>query len=138
MLRYIFNLSLRWETAGITKNPTAGIPLLEENNKNERYLSADEASKLIGALKKSQNKMLQYIVPMLLLTGARRNEVLKAKWGDFNFEQKVWRIPVSKSGKARQVPVSDGVLYLLYLTRSRLRIFQIAEILDLEAFSLGL
>ena len=26
----------------------------------------------------------------------------------------------------------------LYLTRSRLRIFQIAEILDLEAFSLGL
>lgn len=26
----------------------------------------------------------------------------------------------------------------IYLTRSRLRIFQIAEILDLEAFSLGL
>ena len=28
--------------------------------------------------------------------------------------------------------------FWLYLTRSRLRIFQIAEILDLEAFSLGL
>ena len=113
MLRYIFNLSIRWETAGITKNPTAGIPLLEENNKNERYLTGDEANKLIVALQSLQNKMLQYIVPMLILTGARKNEVLTAKWEDFNFEQKIWRIPTSKSGKARHVPISDGVLYLL-------------------------
>ncbi len=113
MLRYIFNLSIRWETAGITKNPTAGIPLLEENNKKERYLTGDEANKLIVALQTSQNKMLQYIVPMLILTGARKQEVLKAKWEDFNLDQKVWRIPTSKSGKARHVPISDGVLYLL-------------------------
>ena len=113
MLRYIFNLSIRWETAGITKNPTSGISLLEENNKNERYLTGDEANKLIVALQSLQNKMLQYIVPMLILTGARKNEVLTAKWEDFNFEQKIWRIPTSKSGKARHVPISDGVLYLL-------------------------
>jgi len=113
MLRYIFNLSIRWETAGITKNPTAGIPLLEENNKNERYLTGDEANKLIVALQSSQNKMLQYIVPMLILTGARKQEVLKAKWEDFNLDQKLWRIPTSKSGKARHVPISDGVQYLL-------------------------
>lgn len=31
-LRYIFNLAVKWETADISKNPTAGIPLLEENN----------------------------------------------------------------------------------------------------------
>ena len=57
--------------------------------------------------------MLQYIVPMLILTGARKNEVINAKWEDFNFEQKVWRIPMSKSGKARYVPLSDGVEQLL-------------------------
>ena len=108
MLRYIFNLAIKWETAGITKNPTAGIPLLEENNKKERYLTGDEANKLIVALQKSENKMLKYIVPMLILTGARKNEVLTAKWEDFNLEQKIWRIPTSKSGKARHVPISDG------------------------------
>ena len=113
MLRYIFNLAIKWETAGITKNPTAGIPLLEENNKKERYLTGDEANKLIVALQKSENKMLKYIVPMLILTGARKNEVLTAKWEDFNLEQKIWRIPTSKSGRARHVPISDGVLYLL-------------------------
>jgi len=113
MLRYIFNLSIRWETPGITKNPTADIPLLEENNKKERFLTAEEARALVEQLKNSDNKMLQYIIPMLILTGARKNEVLKAKWEDFNFEQRVWRIPVSKSGKARHVPISDGVQYLL-------------------------
>ena len=113
MMRYIFNLSIRWETVGITKNPTAGIPLLEENNKKERFLSAEEARALVEQLKSSDNKMLQYIIPMLILTGARKNEVLKAKWEDFNVEQRLWRIPVSKSGKARHVPISDGVQYLL-------------------------
>jgi integrase len=113
LLRYIFNLSIQWETIGVTKNPTAGIPLLEENNKNERYLSAQEANVLISALQSSENTMLQYIIPMLILTGARKNEVLKAKWVDFNFEQRVWRIPVTKSGKARHVPISDGVIHLL-------------------------
>jgi integrase len=113
LLRYIYNCAIRWETTGITKNPTNNIPLLEENNKKERFLSKEEAEKLLGAIQKSPNKMLQYIVPMLILTGARKNEVLKAKWEDFNFEQKVWRIPMSKSGKARYVPLSDRVEKLL-------------------------
>jgi integrase len=113
LLRYIFNLSIQWETPGISKNPTSGIPLLEENNKMERYLSAEEANRLITALQSSENTMLQYIIPMLILTGARKNEVLNAKWEDFNFENRIWRIPVTKSGKARHVPISDGVIHLL-------------------------
>lgn len=112
LFRYIFNCAIKWETPGITKNPTAGISLLEENNKKERFLSAIEVNALVSALKASDNKMLQYIIPMLILTGARKGEVLKAKWEDFNFEQRVWRIPLSKSGKARHVPMSDSVLTL--------------------------
>jgi integrase len=113
LLRYIYNLAIKWEMAGITKNPTAGIPLLEENNQKERYLTAEEARKLVGALKSSCNEMLQYIIPMLILTGARKNEVQQAKWEDINWEQRIWRIPLSKSGKARHVPISDGALILL-------------------------
>jgi integrase len=113
LLRYIFNLAVRWETAGISKNPTAGIPLLEENNKKERYLTPEEARKLVGALKGSYNSMLQYIIPMLILTGARKMEVQCARWEDINWEQRIWRIPLSKSGKARHVPISDGALILL-------------------------
>ena len=57
--------------------------------------------------------MLKFIVPMLILTGARKREVLDAKWQDFDFLRRIWRIPTPKSGKARHVPLSDGVISLL-------------------------
>ena len=113
MMRYIFNLAVRWEVPGIKANPTKGVPLMEENNKKERYLSVDEAQRLYEAVCKSQNTMLKYIVPMLILTGARKREVLDAKWEDFDFARRIWRIPMSKSGKARRVPLSDGALNIL-------------------------
>ena len=113
MMRYIFNLALKWEVPGIKVNPCKGIPLMEENNKMERYLSVEEAQRLYEAVCKSENTMLKYIVPMLILTGARKREVLDAKWDDFDLGRRAWRIPISKSGKARHVPLSDGALALL-------------------------
>ena len=113
LIRYIFNLALRWETPGVVKNPSTGIPLFEENNKKERYLNQDEAQRLYAAVLKSDNPMLQYIVPMLILTGARKREVLDARWSDLDIERRQWRIPVTKSGKVRFVPLSDGVIKLL-------------------------
>lgn len=113
MMRYIFNLTLKWEVPGIKVNPCKGIPLMEENNKMERYLSVEEAQRLYAAVCKSENAMLKYIVPMLILTGARKREVLDAKWSDFDLSRRAWRIPITKSGRARHVPLSDGALTLL-------------------------
>jgi integrase len=113
MMRYIFNLALKWEVQGIKANPCKGIPLMEENNQMERYLSVDEVEHLYLAVCKSENTMLKYIVPMLILTGARKREVLDAKWEDFDLGRRAWRIPISKSGKARHVPLSDGALNVL-------------------------
>ena len=107
LLRYLFNLAIKWEIAGITSNPTSGIPLLKENNQNERFLSALDAKALLRAINYSRNKMLKHIVPMLILTGARKREVLDAKWEDFDIARQIWRIPTTKSGKARVVPLSD-------------------------------
>ena len=78
MLRFIFNLAQKWEIAGVKSNPSRGIPLLEENNKRERYLSVDEAQRLYESVCKG-GTMLKFIVPMLILTGARKREVLDAR-----------------------------------------------------------
>jgi integrase len=50
---------------------------------------------------------------MLILTGARKREAMNAKWSDFDFEHRRWRIPVTKLGKPRHVPLSDGAITLL-------------------------
>ena len=113
LLRYMFNLAIKWETPGITKNPTAGFPLMPEDNKKERFLTTDEAQVLYEKLKQSDNSMLQFIVPMLILTGARKREVLDARWQDFDFERRSWRIHTTKLGRPRHVPLSDGAISLL-------------------------
>jgi len=111
--RYIFNCAIKWETQGIVKNPTTGIELYPENNKRERYLTDDEALKLFEVLEQSDAKQLKYIISMLLLTGARKNEVLQAKWSDFDLERRLWKIEFNKSGRTRYVPISDGSIQVL-------------------------
>jgi integrase len=113
LLRYMLNLAKKWGVPGSDKNPASGVPLFEENNKRERYLTAAEAQQLVGAMKDSDNSQLQYIVPLLLLTGCRKRELLDAQWQHFDLARRLWRIPISKSGKARHVPLSEGVLQLL-------------------------
>ena len=75
--------------------------------------TVDEAQRLYTAVCQSDLTMLQYIVPMLILTGARKREVLDAKWEDFDLVRHLWRIPTTKSGKHRFVPLSDGAVALL-------------------------
>lgn len=121
LLRYMFNLAIKWEVEGVFRNPTAGIPLLKENNQVERFLSAEEAKALLIAIKASKNPMLQHIVSMLILTGARKREVLDAKWEDFDMERTSWRIPNTKAGKARIVPLSDTATALLTKLKKKKR-----------------
>lgn len=113
LMRYVYNLAIKWETPGVVKNPVSGTPLLEENNQRERFLSSEEVDRLVYCVRHSRNEMLQYIVPGLILTGARKQELLRARWQDFCYDTKIWRIPMSKSGKARHVPISDALRLLL-------------------------
>ncbi|MDR5900315.1 tyrosine-type recombinase/integrase [Halomonas vilamensis] len=113
MTRYIFNLALKWEVEGMTRNPTAGIDVYPVNNQRERYLKDDEALRLFEALEASPNPLLPFIVAMLLLTGARRREVLNARWEDVDLDSRLWRIEFNKTGKTRHVPLSTGALSLL-------------------------
>jgi integrase len=113
LLRYAMNLAVRWEIAGMTKNPTKEVALFEDPSNKERYLSEEEAQTLYRAVQASVNPMLQYIIPMLILTGARKREVLDAKWTEFDLERRQWRVSITKAGKPRYVPLSDGVVQLL-------------------------
>ena len=113
LMRYMFNLAKKWKLPGADFNPTIGVPMYEANNARERYLTAEETQRLKVALVRSDNTQLQYIVPLLLMTGARKRELLEAQWEHFDLERRSWRIPMSKSGKARYVPLSTTVLEVL-------------------------
>ncbi|TCO73768.1 tyrosine-type recombinase/integrase [Chromatocurvus halotolerans] len=113
LCRYILNCAINWETPGIEANPSKGIALLPENNKRERYLSQDESKRLFTALEHSDNPSLKYIVALLLLTGARKREVLDARWEDFDLQRRIWTIEFNKLGRPRYIPIADGVARVL-------------------------
>lgn len=112
LLRYIFNLALRWEIPGISRNPTRSVNLLRDDKKCERFLTKEEAHRLYQAIEHSDNQQLKYIVPLLLLTGVRKRELLDAQWKDLDFKNGLWNIPFGKTG-FRAVPLSDGAIAIL-------------------------
>lgn len=119
LLRYGFELAIRWHTQGVKLNPVKEIKNLRDDNKIERFLSAEQAERLMTAVRQSESEMLPHIVMFLIYTGAQKREVLDAQWKDVDWQQKSWRIPRTKSGKVRHVPLSEGAYNLLLKLKSQ-------------------
>jgi integrase len=50
-----------------------------------------------------------------VLTAARTNEVMGAKWGEVDFDRRVWTVPAERTKRERefQIPLSDGAMAVL-------------------------
>jgi integrase len=102
-----FELAMRWNISGAERNPVRGIPRRRFANARERFLNEKEAERLRQAVAQSRNRQLPAIVGLLLLTGARVSEILSAEWANVDLERRSLLIPMSKTGKARRVPLSN-------------------------------
>ena len=133
LLRYGFTLALRWKVPGVESNPVKEVKNLRDDNKIERFLTNAQMSRLLDAVRESESEMLPHIVMFLLYTGARKREVLDATWADVDWSRKSWRIPKTKSGKIRHIPLSVGALQLLATLRDlSLPLGQVSDALQTE------
>lgn len=135
LLRYGYELALRWKVPGVETNPVKEIKNLRDDNRIERFLSNEQTINLLDAVKQSESEMLQYIVLFLIYTGARKREVLDAKWQDIDWDQKSWRIPKTKSGKVRHVPLSKGALSVLETLKMLILQGRLGDYLKASQFS---
>lgn len=117
LLRHAFRLAIDWEVPGLRVNPCTKVPLPKVHNERQTFLSSEEAQRLLEAVRSSPNDQLEAIVLFLLLTGARKWEALDAKWEHIYWDQRLWFIPVTKTGQPRHVPLSDGGLLVLRTQR---------------------
>ena len=108
-----FELARRWNIPGSEINPVKGVPRVKFSNAREKFLTPKEAKRLMKAVENSDNTQLKHIVGLLLLTGARRNELLHAKWSHIDLERKTWLIPTSKTGTHRYVPLSGAAIAII-------------------------
>jgi integrase len=99
LLSKMFNLAtVDWELR--PDNPAKGIKKYDEPPR-ERYLDEDELGRLVDALKHHSNQVAANVVRMLLLTGARRGEVLGAAWNEFDLSAGVWTKPSAHTKRKR-------------------------------------
>jgi len=89
----------------IETNPAARVPLLKENAPRTRTLSEGEEKQLRAAVAAEADPFVRVAFTLLLDTGARLSEVLRARWEDFDLDAGTWRIPSPKVGKPQAVPV---------------------------------
>ncbi len=112
LLSKMFSLAVRWEYR--PDNPVKGIQRNPER-KRARYLSGDELRRLTATLAKHPNLASANVIRLLLLTGARRGEVLSATWDQFDLDAGVWTKPSAhtKQKKEHRVPLSAAAMKLL-------------------------
>lgn len=118
VIRKSLNLAVRW--GWVAKNPAVGVERFAEE-KRQRYLSDAELKRLSAALDAHPNQVACDSIRLLLLTGARKMEVLAAEWTMFDFETGIWTKPSShtKQKKVHRVPLSQPAIALLAALRDR-------------------
>jgi len=118
LLATLFNVAssdaLRWRT----DNPARGVTKYAETPR-QRYLKGDEIARLAAVLANWRNRQVADAVRMLMLTGARRGEVLGAGWDQFDLEAGIWTKPASTTKQRREhvVPLGAPARLLLAATR---------------------
>lgn len=112
LIRAMFNLAIK--NGWLASNPAVGIERYREEPR-ERYLTAGELDRLWAALARHWNQSSANAIRLLLLTGARRGEVLGASWGEFDLDAGTWTKPGSrtKSRRSQRLPLNGAALGLL-------------------------
>jgi integrase len=118
LLSKMFALSVLWNMR--SNSPVRGVQRNQEI-KRKRYLSGDELNRLTKTLTAYHNVEVTDAITLLLLTGARKSEVLSATWSQFDFGAGTWTKPgaTTKQKTDHIVPLSAPARQLLAQIRER-------------------
>jgi integrase len=118
LLSKMFSLSIRWEMR--TDNPCQHAVERNPETKRKVYLKPEQIAPLSEALAAHPDQNIADAVRLLLLTGARRGEVLGARWDQFDLGAGKWVKPASttKQDELHEIPLSAPALELLVRRRA--------------------
>ncbi len=111
LLSVVFSKAIEfgiWDNA----NPAQGIKKFKEQSR-DRFLQSDELPHFFQALAEENNPIFRDYFLILLLTGARRSNVLQMKWEEISFDRREWRIPRTKNDAAQIITLTDEAITIL-------------------------
>lgn len=99
----------------ILENPCVGLKKAEHEKARDRFLTVEEAAKIWIASEKLSTPSRQAI-RLLLLTGARRDEIRCLEWTEIDLENCLWTLPATrnKTKTVRQTPLGPIAIETLH------------------------
>ena len=111
-----FNTLCGWavERGVLNTNPCTGIRPPADEIARDRILSDDELAALWRASDGLEQPYTEFI-KLLILTGARRNEIAELRWREVDLDAKLWTLPKERAKNAREhvIPLSDTAVEIL-------------------------
>jgi integrase len=106
LIRQMFNKATIWGLYN-GSNPIKGVKLPRIDNQRTRFLSHEEAHKLLEELKKRSLQVHDQAL-MALYSGLRFGEIAALKWGDIDHDHGIVQVRDGKAG-SRQAFMTDSV-----------------------------
>lgn len=113
VLRRMFNLAIRWGLLG-GANPAQSPGMLREQPR-EVFLAPPQLRALMSALADEPDRAAAGAIALLALTGARKSEVLRARWEHVDRDRGLLTVPLAKGGRRRHVVLSGAAIGVLRL-----------------------
>ena len=112
VLRRMFNWSV--ERGLIERSPCEKLKAPAAEHARDRVLSEDEIRAAWQAFK-GVGWPFGRIAQLLLLTGARRDEIAAGRWSEIDLEARTWTVAKerSKNGVAHEIPLSDAAIGII-------------------------
>ncbi len=117
LLKTMYNKAIAWNLyAG--KNPVVALKAKPLNNSRVRYLSREEATRLLDAL--APYPQVRDMALLSLNSGLRFGEIAHLQWQDVNFTNETALIRDGKGGTDRHAQIKGPALAMLQRLRSEL------------------
>jgi integrase len=111
-----FRKMCRWAIARgiIERSPCEGLTAPSVEKGRDRVLDDDEI-RLAWVAFEVAGWPFGAVGQLLLLTGARRDEVAGMKWSELDLVGKVWRLPAARTKNKRdhEIPLTDGAVRII-------------------------
>jgi integrase len=105
LLSHLFNIARREWGLSVT-NPVSGVTRPKVNNSRTRFLTKEEAQKLLDAARTSRNQKLYPYLLLMMHSGMRPSEAAGLRWGDVDLEARLVKLKITKT-VMRYVPLTE-------------------------------
>lgn len=113
VLKTIFSYAIQWKFLPEGHSPCIASSPLKIISLRERFLTQAEAHRVLQIIDTMPYNQNALALKLLLFTGARKSEIMNARWEYVHLAQRRLTVPLSKSGKARHISLSDTAVAII-------------------------